>query len=136
MIAPDDHLRRLACADLYLDAWPCNAHTTAGEALWAGVPVITLVGAAFAQRVAASLLHTVGCDDLVCVDAQSYVGAAIALADDAARRGRLRAHLAQQRGASPLFDGKRFACDIEALYLRMWARATAGLPPAHLPAAI
>jgi len=60
-----DHLSRLACADVFLDAWPCNAHTTAGEALWCGVPVVTLQGATFAQRVASSLLHAVDLDELV-----------------------------------------------------------------------
>jgi predicted O-linked N-acetylglucosamine transferase (SPINDLY family) len=134
LIAPDAHLRRLACADLFLDAWPCNAHTTAGEALWAGVPVLTCLGATFAQRVAASLLHQVGLDELVCTDATTYVAAAVALATDPARRAALQAHLVAQRSASPLFDGARFARDIEALYLRMWERAAAGLPPEHLPA--
>lgn len=56
----DDHLARLTRADVFLDIWPCNAHTTAGEALWVGVPVVTLIAASFAQRVAASLLHRVG----------------------------------------------------------------------------
>jgi protein O-GlcNAc transferase len=135
LIAPDAHLRRLACADLFLDAWPCNAHTTAGEALWAGVPVLTCIGATFAQRVAASLLHQVELDELVCPDAASYVDAAVALASDPARRAALREHLVAQRSASPLFDGARFARDIEALCLRMWERAAAGLPPEHLPAA-
>ena len=65
---PTRHLSRLAWADLYLDAWPCNAHTTAGEALWVGVPVVTLIGETFAQRVAASLLHAVRLDELVCSD--------------------------------------------------------------------
>lgn len=129
-----EHLSRLACADLYLDAWPCNAHTTAGEALWVGVPVITLRGPTFAQRVAASLLHSVGLDELVCDDAGSYVGKAIALAGDAPRCTDLRARLQAQRSASTLFDGAGFARDIEALYQRMWARAVAGLPPEHLPA--
>ncbi len=69
LVPLQQHLSRLACADLYLDAWPCNAHTTAGEALWVGVPVVTLQGQAFAQRVASSLLHAVQLDELVCHDA-------------------------------------------------------------------
>ncbi len=127
------HLSRLACADLYLDAWPCNAHTTAGEALWVGVPVVTLKGATFAQRVAASLLHTVGLDELVCADADAYTALAIALAGDSARRAGLRGHLLAERERGVLFDGARFARDIESLYLRMWSRAVAGQAPAHLP---
>jgi len=129
-----EHLSRLACADIYLDAWPCNAHTTAGEALWVGVPVVTVRGATFAQRVAASLLHQVGLGELVCDRAAGYVEQVVALAGDAPRRAALRMHLAAQRSASPLFDGVAFARDIEALYQRMWARAVAGLPPEHLPA--
>jgi len=134
MLPLDQHLSRLACADLYLDAWPCNAHTTAGEALWVGVPVVTLIGPTFAQRVAASLLHQVGLDELVQDSVPAYLDCARALCADAARRETLRTRLAQQRSVSPLFDGERFARDIEALYDRMWARAVAGQAPEHLPA--
>jgi len=130
----EQHLSRLACADLFLDAWPCNAHTTAGEALWAGVPVVTLKGRAFVQRVAASLLHAVGLDELVCTDRAAYRDTALALARDDLRRSRLRAHLVQQRTGSPLFDGAGFAGRIEALYQRMWARVLKGEAPAALPA--
>jgi predicted O-linked N-acetylglucosamine transferase (SPINDLY family) len=129
-----EHLSRLACADLFLDTWPCGAHTTAGEALWAGVPVLTTTGAGFAQRVAPSLLHQVGLDGLVCPDAAAYERQAVALARDAAARADWRDRLAAQRDAGPLFDGVRFARDVEALYARMWARACAGLPPEHLAA--
>jgi predicted O-linked N-acetylglucosamine transferase (SPINDLY family) len=131
----DEHLSRLAHADVFLDTWPCNAHTTAGEALWAGVPVVSCIGETFAQRVAASLLHAVQLDELVCSDAAGYHAQVLALLADAPRRARLRAHLHAQRSTSPLFDGAGFACDIEALYQRMWARALAGLPPEHLAAA-
>ncbi len=136
LLPHDEHMRRLGCADLYLDAWPCNAHTTAGEALWVGVPVVTLTGEIFAQRVAASLLETLGVPQLICHDRAQYVDAVIALAHDPERRAALRAQIETQRSASTLFDGERFARDIEALYERMWARAVAGLPPEHLPAAI
>jgi predicted O-linked N-acetylglucosamine transferase (SPINDLY family) len=130
----DEHLARLACADVFLDAWPCNAHTTAGEALWVGVPVVTILGETFAQRVAASLLHQVGLDELVCADADAYVDTVAALAGDAPRRAELHERLRARRATSPLFDGTRFARDIEALYGRMWERACAGLPPEHLAA--
>jgi len=130
----EQHLARLACADVFLDAWPCNAHTTAGEALWMGVPVVTLVGATFAQRVGASLLHQVGLDELVCADEAGYVEAVATLAADAPRRAALRERLEHQRTLSPLFDGERFARDFEALCERLWARACAGLAPEHLPA--
>ena len=129
----DEHLARLACADVFLDAWPCNAHTTAGEALWMGVPVVTVIGETFAQRVAASLLHQVGLDELVCRDADAYVEAVVTLAGDSPRRAALRQHLMHQRDGR-LFDGERFARDIEALYERLWQRACAGAPAGHLPA--
>ncbi len=131
----EQHLARLACADLFLDAWPCNAHTTAGEALWMGVPVVTLIGETFAQRVAASLLHQVGLDELVAADAAAYVDTAAALAADPARRAALCERLARKRRDGPLFDGERFARDMEALYERLWQRACAGLAPEHHPAA-
>ena len=127
------HLDRLACADLYLDAWPCNAHTTAGEALWVGVPVVTLQGSAFAQRVASSLLHAVQLDELVCHDIDGYRDTVLALAADAPRRAALKQHLAAQQQASALFDGARFARDWEALLQRMWQQALRGAPQ-HLAA--
>jgi predicted O-linked N-acetylglucosamine transferase (SPINDLY family) len=127
----DEHLARLACADVFLDAWPCNAHTTAGEALWMGVPVVTLIGETFAQRVAASLLHHSGLDELVCADAPAYVETVVRVAGDAPRRARLREQLIGQRDGR-LFDGERFARDLEALYERLWARAVAGIPPAPM----
>ncbi len=134
LLPHEQHMQRLACADIYLDAWPCNAHTTAGEALWVGVPVVTLTGEIFAQRVAASLLETIGQPQLICHDVDGYVNEVASLAADAPRRAELRAQLETQRTASTLFDGERFARDIEALYDRMWERAVAGLPPEHLAA--
>jgi predicted O-linked N-acetylglucosamine transferase (SPINDLY family) len=133
VLPADQHLSRLGAADVFLDTWPCNAHTTASEALWAGVPPVTVLGETFAQRVAGSLLHASGLGELACADVASYEQTVHQLVSDAPHRERLRDRLIAQR-AHPLFDGRRFARDIEALYLRMWARATAGLPPDHLPA--
>ncbi len=130
-----DHLSRLAHADVYLDAWPCNAHTTAGEALWVGVPVVTIQGATFAQRVASSLLQTSGLPELVCADADAYRATVVALARDSVRRAALRERLQAERSSNALFDGAGFARDIEQLYRRMWQRALAGDRPEHLPAA-
>jgi predicted O-linked N-acetylglucosamine transferase (SPINDLY family) len=130
----DQHLSRLAAADLFLDTWPCNAHTTASEALWAGLPPVTLIGETFAQRVAASLLHASGLPELVCRDVAHYEHTILELAAQPAQRQALRERLITQRAGHPLFDGVRFARDIEALYQRMWARAVAGLPPEHLAA--
>lgn len=128
------HLARLPLADFMLDNWPCNAHTTASDALWMGVPMVTLQGEIFASRVAGSLLHGVGLGELVCRDVAQYVDTAVALADDPARLQRLRAHLDAGRASFPLFDGARFAADLERLYQRMAERARAGLAPAALPA--
>ena len=130
-----EHLSRLSCADVYLDAWPCNAHTTAGEALWVGVPVVTIEGRTFAQRVASSLLRTVDLPELVCTDVAGYGATVAALAREPSRRAALRTWLEAQRSSSPLFDGERFARDIEALYRRMWERCAAGKRPERLPAA-
>ena len=134
VLPADQHLSRLSSADVFLDTWPCNAHTTASEALWAGVPPVTVVGETFAQRVAASLLHASGLYELACRDVAQYEQTVQQLAADPARRDDLRNRLIAQRSHA-LFDGVRFARDIEALYQRMWARAVAGLPPEHLPAA-
>jgi predicted O-linked N-acetylglucosamine transferase (SPINDLY family) len=130
----DQHLSRLAAADIFLDTWPCNAHTTASEALWAGVPPVTLIGETFAHRVAASLLHASGLPELICRDVAQYEQTALQLAAQPALREALRARLVAQRAGHPLFDGVRFARDIEALYERMWTRAVAGLPAEHLAA--
>jgi predicted O-linked N-acetylglucosamine transferase (SPINDLY family) len=119
---------------VFLDAWPCNAHTTAGEALWCGVPVVTIEGRTFAQRVASSLLHAVGHDELVAHDVAGYRRIVLALAGDPARRRSLGDALRAARPTSRLFDGARFARDIEALYRRMWQRAVAGQRPDHLAA--
>jgi predicted O-linked N-acetylglucosamine transferase (SPINDLY family) len=132
----DQHLTRLACADLFLDAWPCNAHTTASEALWAGVPIATILGQTFAQRVGASLAYATRQEALVCRDVEHYVQTVCQLGGDADQRARLHRNLLAQRSNNPLFNGARFARDIEALYQRMWDRATAGLPPDHLPASV
>lgn len=133
-ITPALHQSRLSCADLMLDTWPCNAHTTASDALWAGLPMITLPGETFSSRVAASLLQAVGMADLIATDMDEYEALAIGLLRDKPRLAALRKHLIAGRDTLPLFDSERFARDLEALYGRMAARARASLPPDHLPA--
>jgi len=96
--------------------------------------VVTLQGRTFAQRVASSLLHAVQLDELVCHDAQGYRRTVLALAADAPRRAALRQHLAEQQQCSALFDGARFARDLEALLQRMWQQALRGAPLQHLAA--
>ncbi|MBE7417770.1 MAG: glycosyltransferase [Ideonella sp.] len=133
LLPADRHLSRPGAADVFLDTWPCNGHTTISEALWVGVPPVTVIGETFAQRVAASLLHASDLGELVCTDAAGYEQAVQTLVAQPQRSAALRQRLIAQR-TQPLFDGTSFARDIEALFERMWQRATAGLPPEHLAA--
>jgi predicted O-linked N-acetylglucosamine transferase (SPINDLY family) len=118
-VAPADHLARHRLADIFLDTLPYNAHTTASDALWAGLPVVTCLGAAFDGRVAASLLVTVGLPELVTQSLRDYEVLALALASDPARLAALRETLSRNRNQSPLFDTDRFRRNIETAYLRM-----------------
>lgn len=135
-LPPDMHRARLPLADLCLDTFPCGGHTTASDALWAGVPVLALLGKSFASRVAASLLNTLGLQDLVCHDIDQYMQSAISWAQDPIAFQELKVRLESGRVQSPLFDGRRFAGDFERLLLRMVERQDAGLPPAPLAAEI
>ena len=124
-----DHLARLRQADLFLDTLPYNAHTTAADALWVGVPVLTCPGAAFAGRVAASLNRAIGLSELIAPSLEDYEKLALTLANDRARISAVKAKLARGRGTYPLFDTKRFARNIEAAYRTMWERNRRGEPP-------
>jgi predicted O-linked N-acetylglucosamine transferase (SPINDLY family) len=115
---------RLRCADLFLDALPYNAHTTACEALWAGVPVLTCLGRHFAGRVAASVLETAGRADLVCGSLEQYLDRALELARSPGALGELRADLARSRQTSRLFDTARYTRDFEALLLEGWQQTS------------
>lgn len=106
-------------ADLFLDTWPYNAHTTASDALWAGCPVLTILGETFAARVAASLLHAVGLPELVTASVDGYVERAGELARDGGGRARLREHLAGAGRASPLFDTAATTRALERAYATM-----------------
>ncbi|MBP6337580.1 MAG: hypothetical protein KA375_08295 [Vitreoscilla sp.] len=128
----DEHIARLRVADLFLDTWPCNAHTTASEALWAGVPVLTVPGPTYASRVAASLVSACDLPDLACEDESSYVALACALAAEPGVLAHIKAQLNEQRLTLPLFDTDRYVRDYEALLLRMFERQQAGLPPVAL----
>ena len=131
-LAQPEHLARQRLADLFLDTLPCNAHTTTGDALWAGLPVLTCLGAAFAGRVAASLLHAVGLPELVVATPENYEALAVQLANDPVRLGEIRARLARNRLVAPLFDTRRFARAIEEAYREMHRRHLAGAAPEHL----
>ena len=126
-----DHLARLSLADLFLDTSPYNAHSSAADALWAGVPVLTLPGATFAGRVAASLLHAAGLPEMVTDSLENYEALALELAQSPAMLDHLKARLKRGRRSQPLFDTARFTRNLESAYLTMWERYQKGQPPAH-----
>jgi protein O-GlcNAc transferase len=125
----EQHLARHALADLFLDTLPYNAHTTASDSLWAGLPLVTCLGETFPGRVAASLLHAVGLPELITSNLKEYEQLALRLARNPAELLGIRNKLRNNRRSCPLFDTDRFARGIEAAYVRMWERNQAGLPP-------
>jgi len=126
------HLGRLAHADLFLDSFRVNAHTTCSDALWAGLPVLTMAGQSFAARVAASLLHAAGLPDLVTTSQAEYEARALDLALTPRALPALRQRLADQRSTCALFDTQGFTRRLEEAFCAMHARHLAGLPPADL----
>lgn len=128
------HLARLQLADLMLDTAPFNAHTTASDALWAGVPLITCPGATFPSRVAGSILHAIGLGDLVTHSLQSYFELAFSLASAPDEMAAINARLADNRLATPLFDVAAYTLSLEALYHAMVARHRAKLRPSTVSA--
>jgi predicted O-linked N-acetylglucosamine transferase (SPINDLY family) len=128
----DRHLARHRLADLFLDTFPCNAHTTASDALWTGVPVLTWAGESFAGRVGASLLNAVGLSELITTSEADYEELAVELALLPQRLRGLNEKLARNRLTTPLFDTVVFTRHLEAAYVAMLERQHAGLPPDHL----
>jgi len=127
-----EHLARHKLADLCLDTVPCNAHTTASDALWAGVPVLTYAGETFAGRVAASLSRAVGLPELVTTTLDDYQQMAVELATSHERLKIIKTELAKNRLRAPLFDTALYTKHIEAAYAAMYERYQAGLPPDHV----
>ena len=125
----DIHLARHRLADLFLDTLPINAHTTASDALWAGLPVLTCLGDSFAGRVAASLLQALDLPELITHNLQAYEALALDLARHPAKLQSLKDRLAQNKPHSPLFDAAAFARDLESAYEQMVAWHRQGLPP-------
>ena len=115
-----EHLARHRLADLFLDTFPVNAHTTASDALWAGCPVLTLAGESFVSRVAGSLLRTLGLPEFITTSLLEYEGKALHLAHNREILAELRTRLAANRATSRLFDAGRFARAIEKAYVSMW----------------
>jgi protein O-GlcNAc transferase len=126
------HLGRQAQADLFLDTYPYNAHATASDALWAGLPVVTLRGQSFVSRVSASFLRNVGLKELIASTAEEYEAIALSLARDRGRLSDIRQRLANARATTALFDIDGFARGMEAAYLEMHARAGRGERPMAL----
>ncbi len=125
-----EHLARHRLADLFVDTLPYNAHTTASDALWAGLPVLTCMGATFPGRVAGSLLRAAGLPELVTASLAEYEAVALRLATTPALLAGHRARLAAQRSTCALFDTDRFRRHIEAAFVEMRARQRRGEPPA------
>jgi len=125
-----DHLARQRLADLFLDTVPYNAHTTASDALWAGLPVLTCLGETFAGRVAASLLRAIGLPELITTSLDEYEALALKLASNPVLLATIKSKLGQNRETYPLFNTARFTRHIEAAYITMWERYQRGEPPA------
>ena len=130
-----EHLARQRLADLFLDTLPCNAHTTASDALWAGLPVLTCLGGSFAGRVAGSLLRALQMPELVVDDMDQYQALALELATEPRKFAAIRERLAKQRLSAPLFDTDRFRQDLETAYQGMWQRHVRGEAPASFSVA-
>ena len=127
-----EHLARHKVADLFLDTFPCNAHTTASDALWAGLPVLTCMGESFASRVAASLLNAIELPELITATQEQYETKAIELAKNPAKLKAIKDKLERNRLTTALFDMPRFTKHLEAAYTKMYERYQADLPPDHI----
>jgi predicted O-linked N-acetylglucosamine transferase (SPINDLY family) len=128
------HLARHRLADLFLDTLPCNAHTTASDALWAGLPIVTCMGETFAGRVCASLLRAVGMPELIAESLPHYEQLAVNLALEPDRLLSVRRRLQESLTTTPLFDTARITRHIERAYRAMWERHQRGEPPADFDA--
>ncbi|MEI6706792.1 MAG: tetratricopeptide repeat protein [Methylococcales bacterium] len=131
-VALPEHLARHRLADLFLDTLPCNAHTTTSDALWAGLPVLTCMGEAFASRVAASLLSAVGLPELITSNHEDYQALAIQLATHPEQLAALKQKLADNRLTTPLFNTALFTQHIESAFQMMFDRYQADLAPDHI----
>jgi protein O-GlcNAc transferase len=127
-----EHLKRLEVADLFLDTLPYNAHTTATDALWMGLPVLSRPGEAFAARVAASLLKAAGAPELIVDSEAAYEALAVELAASPDRLEAIKRKLVALRSTSALFDTAAYTRSLEAAYVAMQARQDAGLAPDHI----
>ena len=127
-----EHLARQKLADLFLDTFPCNAHTTASDALWVGLPILTRMGESFASRVAASLLNAIHLPELITTTEEEYEALAVELALNSKRLKRITRKLKKNRLTTPLFNTERFTRKIEEAYTEMYRRYQNDLPPDHI----
>jgi predicted O-linked N-acetylglucosamine transferase (SPINDLY family) len=119
-------------ADLFLDTFYYNAHTTASDALWAGLPLLTCLGETFASRVAASLLYAIGLPELITRSPGEYEAVAVDLATNPEKLRVIKSKLAENRKYWPLFDTPKFTRNLENAYRQVWARHQSGLMPDHI----
>ena len=131
-MALPEHLARHRAADLFIDTLPYNAHTTASDALWAGLPVLTCAGEAFASRVAASLLNAIRLPELITSTQEEFEARAVELATHPERLNVIKQKLEKNRLTTPLFDTPLFTRHIEAAFMEMMERYHADLPPEHI----
>ena len=127
-----DHLARHRLADLFLDTFPYNAHTTTSDALWAGLPVLTMMGQSFASRVAASLLNAIELPELITNTQEQYEALAIELAKNPKKLADIKLKLAKNRLTTPLFDTPLFTQNLETAYIKMMERYQSDLKPDHM----
>jgi predicted O-linked N-acetylglucosamine transferase (SPINDLY family) len=127
-----DHLARIQIADLLLDTFPYGSHTTASDALWAGLPVVTLIGEAFASRVCASLLNAADLPEMITKNIHDYETLAIELALNKEKLDQIRKKLNKNKGSCALFDTQQYVEDLEEIYRKMHYRHSKGLPPDYI----
>ena len=132
LLPVDQYMARFEALDLFLDTTPYNAGTTASDALWAGLPVLTCPGRSLASRYAASLLEAVNLPELITASAKDYEDTAVRLALDPSELKRIRKKLAGTRATAPLFDTQLFARELESAYVKIHDRYHRDLPPAHV----
>jgi len=131
-MSPSEHLARHHQADLFLDTAPYNAHTTASDALWTGLPVLTLMGRSFASRVAASLLNAIGLPELITKTQEEYEALAIELAMNPKKLADIKLKLAKNRLTAPLFDTPLFTKNLESAYIKIYERYQNDLGPDNI----
>jgi predicted O-linked N-acetylglucosamine transferase (SPINDLY family) len=131
-IPMEEYLARYRACDLFLDTYPYNAGTTASDALWTGLPVLTLIGQSFASRVAASLLNAIGLPELIANTQDEYESLAIELALNSKKLADIKLKLAKNRLSEPLFDTPLFTKNLEAAYIQMICRYQENLQPEHI----